>query len=131
MARPNLNRTLNSLDEINSMEKYPVNYNVRNNKNPDTVTGEKRIKYNLLEEKRGLFASELSSNYWLIKFMIIIFFAMSCKVVRNESFHYQDKEVYHVNYKSDTTLLNWSDLKVLQIDSLQDYFLEFRAETDE
>ncbi len=55
---------------------------------------------------------------------------MSCKVVRNESFHYQGKDVYHVSYKNDTTLLNWSDLKVLQIDSLQDYYLEFRTEID-
>ena len=64
--RENLNRTLNSLDEINSMEKYPTDYNIRD-EHPKVVTGEKREKYNLLEEKRGLFAGELSSNYWLVK----------------------------------------------------------------
>lgn len=65
--RENLNRTLNSLDEINSMEKYSENYNVRDIKTANPVTGEKRTKYNLLEEKRGLFAGELSSNYWLLQ----------------------------------------------------------------
>ena len=66
MKRENLNRTLNSLDEINSIEKVDPYYNVRNER-PKVVTGEKRERYDLLEEKRGLYEIELSSNYWVIK----------------------------------------------------------------
>lgn len=36
--------------------------------------------------------------------------------------------IYHISSKGDTTFLNWNDLKVLQIDSLQDKHLELNAE---
>ena len=60
------NQTVNSTDEINKIEKVDPDYNVRNER-PKVVTGEKRIEYDLLEEKRGLDQNELSSNYWVIK----------------------------------------------------------------
>ena len=36
--------------------------------------------------------------------------------------------IYHISSKQDTTFLNWDDLKVLQIDSLEDKHLELNAE---
>ena len=61
------NQTMNSKDQIFGLEKFPDNYNVRNNKTAKAVTGEKRNEYNLLEENRGLYAGELSKNYWLVQ----------------------------------------------------------------
>ena len=60
------NQTVNSTDEINKIEKVDQNYNVRDER-PKVVTGEKRERYDLLEEKRGLYENELSCNYWVIK----------------------------------------------------------------
>ena len=45
-------------------------------------------------------------------------------------FYLQDSNVFHVSTKIDTTLLDWGDLRILQIDSLQDYYLQFRTETE-
>ena len=47
-----------------------------------------------------------------------------------ESFYYKGQDIYHVSGKMDTTLLNWGDLRILQIDSLQDYYLKFRTEIE-
>ena len=47
-------------------QKYPSDYNIRNER-PKVVTGEKRDQYDMMEEKRGLYENELSSNYWVIK----------------------------------------------------------------
>lgn len=60
------NQTINSAEEMWNIEKADDDYNIRNER-PKIVTGEKRTKYNLLEEKRGLSAGELSSNYWVIQ----------------------------------------------------------------
>ena len=59
---------MNTTKAINwtKLESYPDDYNIRNER-PKVVTGEKRERYDLLEEKRGLDQKELSSNYWVIK----------------------------------------------------------------
>ena len=60
------NHTLNSLDQIHSIEKVAPGYNIRNERHK-IVTGEKRINYDLLERFRGMSSDELSSNYWVIQ----------------------------------------------------------------
>ena len=59
---------MNTTKAINwtKLESYPDGYNIRDER-PKVVTGEKREIYDLLEEKRGLYENELSSNYWVIK----------------------------------------------------------------
>jgi hypothetical protein len=47
----------------------------------------------------------------------------SSKMIQTEQFG-----IYHISSKADTTFLNWNDLKVLNIDSLQDKHLELNAE---
>ena len=71
--------------------------------------------------------------YDIIAFMfiliIILILMFRCKVVHpQEQFIYDNEEIYHISIYNDTTELNWSDLSVLQIDSLERQYLEYKAE---
>ena len=46
--------------------------------------------------------------------------------IPSEYFFYQDKEIYHVSSRLDTTLLDRRDIKTLKIDSLTIKYLEFK-----
>ena len=46
--------------------------------------------------------------------------------IPSEYFFYQDKEIYHVSSRLDTTLLDRRDIKNIKIDSLTIKYLEFR-----
>ncbi len=46
--------------------------------------------------------------------------------IPSEYFFYQDKEIYHVSSRLDTTLLDRRDIKNLKIDSLTIKYLEFK-----
>ena len=65
-----------------------------------------------------------------MKLLIIWLTVSGCALTQRqpEQFFYKNNDVYHVSSKQDTTLLNWSDLKVLRIDSLQNKYLELNAE---
>ena len=59
----------------------------------------------------------------LLIFALLMMECRSSKIMQAEQFG-----IYHISSKNDTTFLNWDDLKVLQIDSLQDKHLELNAE---
>ena len=53
-----------------------------------------------------------------------------CTLLRPEKFYYTKTDIYHVSSYEDTTVLVWSDVKILQIDSLKSKFLELKAERE-
>ena len=54
----------------------------------------------------------------IIIIITAIFFQCSPVIYSNESFFYEDPEIYHVSIYGDTTKLNKSYLSILKIDSL-------------
>jgi len=65
----------------------------------------------------------------MFRLLIILLTVSGCSIIRQpEQFFYKNNDIYHISSKQDTTLLNYSDLKVLRIDSLQDKYLELNAE---
>lgn len=57
-----------------------------------------------------------------------LLFQCTPAIYPKESFFYEETEIYHASTIGDTTLLNFSDVKILQIDSLKSKYLEFKAE---
>jgi len=72
-----------------------------------------------------------SNFYDFIAIGLIILFCLwilsSCSVSQR-TMQPEQFVICHISSKGDTTFLNWPDLKVLQIDSLQDKHLELNAE---
>jgi len=52
--------------------------------------------------------------------LLLALFTIGCApiIYPKESFFYEEPEIYHVSTIGDTTLLSFSDLKILRIDSL-------------
>ena len=63
-------------------------------------------------------------------FLIFILFTgcIAQKRIQPEKFVYQNEDIYHVSSYQDTTFLNWNDVKVLKIDSLENQFLYLKTE---
>lgn len=65
------------------------------------------------------------------KLLIIFILFTGCiaqKRIHSEKFVYQNEDIYHVSSYQDITLLKWSDVKVLNIDSLTNQFLYLKTE---
>lgn len=71
-----------------------------------------------------------STISFVITTILLIFLLTRCSPViyPKESFFYEEPEIYHVSIYGDTTQLNFSDVKILQIDSLKSKYLELKAE---
>ena len=57
----------------------------------------------------------------LILISLILFSCAISKYRPPEYFVYKGSDIYHVSSEQDTTLLSQSDLKILRIDSLNNY----------
>ena len=62
------------------------------------------------------------------KLIILLLFLSSCIAVSPGEFHYAETDIYHVSYRQDTSILTWSDIKILQNDTLKTKYLELKAE---